>query len=81
MATLTWNPSATSSSDERDRGALAGRVGIEAEDDFAAKRFSSRAWAGVSAVPDEATTLVMPALDRLGEVEIPLDHHRVLGLD
>ena len=60
------------------RRALARRVGIEAEDDFRRRNVSAAcACAGVSAVPDEATTLLMPAWIGLRQVEVALDHHRV----
>ena len=45
-----------------------------------AKRFSSRAWAPVSAVPQVATTSADALLDRARDVEVALHQHRALPL-
>ena len=80
IATLTWNPSATSSSDERAAAPCPAASGSKLRTTFDANRFSSLACAGVSAVPDEATTLAIPAWNACAKSKYPFDHHRVLRL-
>ena len=76
-ATLTWNPSVTSSCDDRAAAPWPAASGSKLRTTLDVNRRSSCACCGVRAVPHEATTGSTPRLPQLGEVEVPLDQHGV----
>ena len=61
MATFTWKPSDTSNSDDFAAAPWPAVSGSKLRTTFEANRFKSFAWAGVSAVPEDATTFWTPA--------------------
>ena len=78
IATLTWKPSATSSSDDRAAAPWPAASGSKLRTTFVAKRFNS--WPGRrQRGPGRGDHICDPSLIRLGEIKIPFHHDGMLG--